>query len=386
MKPFEVYPLQPITPVKAEGCYLWDDEGTRYLDLYGGHAVISIGHSHPKYVKAISEQVSKIGFYSNSVQIPIQKEYAKKLGELSGYPDYSVFLVNSGAEAVENALKLASFKTGKKKVIAFQHGFHGRTSLAVSVTDNPKISAAINKNHETVFIELNNAATLEVALRSNDIAAVIIEGIQGIAGIYEPENEFLKKIQELCRQNGTVLILDEIQSGFGRTGEFFAHQHAGIKPDLITMAKGMGNGFPIGGVLISPEFEASFGMLGTTFGGSHLASAAGYAVLEVIEEENLLNNAKNTGNYLIDQLNKLDLVAVRGKGLMIGIEFSHPVKELRQRLLNEHKIFTGVASNPNTLRILPPLSLTKEQADEFITALKKSIETEDQNEAVSFNK
>ena len=376
MKTFDVYPLLPITPVKAQGCHIWDDTGTKYLDLYGGHAVISVGHSHPDYVKAITEQVEKIGFYSNSVQNPIQKEYARKLGKLSEFPDYSLFLVNSGAEAIENALKLASFKTGRKKVVAFKSGFHGRTSLAVSITDNPRISAEINKSHETVFLELNDVEALKNALNAKDIAAVVIEGIQGIGGIYEPSTAFLKAAEELCKQNGTTLILDEIQSGFGRTGKFFAHQHAGIVPDLVTIAKGMGNGFPIGGVLISPEFEAAYGLLGTTFGGSHLACAAGLATLDIIDKENLIANAANVGNYLIKELTKLDVVEVRGKGLMLGIEFNFPIKTLRQKLLNEHKIFTGVATNANTLRILPPLSLTKEQADEFVIALAKILENE----------
>lgn len=381
MKTFDVYPLLPITPVRAEGCYIWDDNGTKYLDLYGGHAVISVGHSHPDFVKAISAQLKEIGFYSNSVQIPIQQEYARKLGKLSEFPEYSLFLVNSGAEAIENALKLASFKTGRKKVVAFKDGFHGRTSLAVSITDNPKISAEINKNHETVMLELNDVNALEGAMHGNDVAAVIIEGIQGIGGIYEPTSEFLNAAEQLCKKYGTVLILDEIQSGFGRTGKFFAHQHAEITPDLITMAKGMGNGFPMGGVLISPDFEASYGLLGTTFGGSYLASAAGLAVLEIMEKENLMANAEQVGDHLINELNKLDVVEVRGKGLMIGIEFSFPIKELRQKLLNEHMIFPGVASQPNTLRILPPLSLTIEQSDVFIDALAKTLK----NETVSVN-
>lgn len=385
MKPFNVYPLQPITPVKAKGCTIWDIEGDQYLDLYGGHAVISIGHSHPNYVKAISSQVEKIGFYSNSVQIPIQEAYAKKLGELSQLPEYSLFLVNSGAEAIENALKLASFKTDRKKVVAFHQGFHGRTSLAVSVTDNPKIQAEINKNHETLFLELNDQQALQAALATNKIAAVIIEGIQGIGGIYEPKAEFLQACEKLCRQYGTILILDEIQSGFGRTGKFMAHQYAGIKPDLVTIAKGMGNGFPIGGVLISPEFEPSYGLLGTTFGGSHLACTAGMAVLNTLEDEDLMQNAKSVGEYLLAELKKLNLEEVRGKGLMIGIDFAFPVKKLRQTLLDKHRIFTGVASKPNTLRLLPPLCLTKAQAQQFLNALILVLKDTTKDEAVSLN-
>jgi len=385
MIPFNVYPLQSITPVKALGCHVWDDKGNRYLDLYGGHAVISIGHSQPEYCQAISQQASTMGFYSNSVQNPVQKAMAKKLGELSGYEDYQLFMVNSGAEAVENAIKLASFHTGKKKVISITKGFHGRTSLALGVTDNPKLSAPVNTVHETVFVELEDVDTLGNALKGNDIAAVIIEGIQGIAGIYEPSTSFLKSIEQLCKKHDALFIADEIQSGYGRTGKFFAHQYAGVTPDLITVAKGMGNGFPIGGILISPKIEAYFGMLGTTFGGTHLGCAAGLAVLNVLESEKLMENATLIGGFLVYELNKLENVEVRGRGLMIGVEFSIAIKEIRKMLLEEHYIFTGVASNPNTLRILPPLSLSQEQAQCFIDAIKSVLEKINKDEAVSIH-
>ncbi len=385
MKPFNVYPLQSITPVKALGCHVWDDKGNRYLDLYGGHAVISIGHGQPEYCQAISQQASTMGFYSNSVQNPVQVAMAKKLGELSGYEDYQLFMVNSGAEAVENAIKLASFHTGKKKVISITKGFHGRTSLALGVTDNPKLSAPINTVHETIFIEMEDVSALEKALSTNEVAAVIIEGIQGIAGIYEPSTSFLKSIERLCKKNEALFIADEIQSGYGRTGKFFAHQYANVTPDLITVAKGMGNGFPIGGILISPKIEAYFGMLGTTFGGTHLGCAAGLAVLNVLESEKLMENASLIGDFLIDELNKLKNVEVRGRGLMIGVEFPFAIKEIRKMLLEEHTIFTGVASNPNTLRILPPLSLNQEQAECFIEALKSVLEKINKDETVSIH-
>ncbi|MCF6360462.1 MAG: aminotransferase class III-fold pyridoxal phosphate-dependent enzyme [Cyclobacteriaceae bacterium] len=385
MKPFNVYPLQSITPVKALGCYVWDDNGNRYLDLYGGHAVISIGHGQPEYCQAISQQASTMGFYSNSVQNPVQVAMAKKLGELSGYEDYNLFMVNSGAEAVENAIKLASFQTGRQKIISITKGFHGRTSLALGVTDNPKLSAPVNTVHNTIFIEMEDVDGLEKALATNDVAAVIIEGIQGISGIYEPTTAFMKSIEKLCKTSGAMFIADEIQSGYGRTGKFFAHQYAGVTPDLITIAKGMGNGFPIGGALISPKIEPYFGMLGTTFGGTHLGCAAGLAVLNVLESEKLMENAMRTGDFLIDELKKLKNVEVRGRGLMIGIEFQYPIKEMRKILLEEHHIFTGVASNPNTLRILPPLSLSKEQAVYFLKSLIKVLVKINQHEAVSIN-
>ncbi len=385
MIPFDVYPLQSITPIKAFGCYVWDDKGNRYLDLYGGHAVISIGHGQPEYCQTIAQQASTMGFYSNSVQNPVQVAMAKKLGELSGYEDYQLFMVNSGAEAVENAIKLASFQTGKQKTISFTKGFHGRTSIALGVTDNPKLSAPVNTVHETVFIKLEDVNALEDALKKGDIAAVIIEGIQGIAGIYEPSVSFLQSIETLCKTYGALFIADEIQSGYGRTGKFFAHQFAGVKPDLITVAKGMGNGFPIGGVLINPEIKPYFGMLGTTFGGTHLGCAAGLAVLNVLESENLMENATEVGNFLINELKKNEGVEVRGKGLMIGIEFQYSIKAMRKMLLEEHLIFTGVASNPNTLRILPPLSLSKEQAQYFLSALNTVITKINQDESVSIH-
>ena len=385
MIPFDVYPLQSITPVKAQGCYVWDDKGSRYLDLYGGHAVISIGHAQPEYCQAIAQQASTMGFYSNSVQNPVQRAMAKKLGELSGYTDYQLFMVNSGAEAVENAIKVASFQTGKQKIISIKKGFHGRTSLALGVTDNPKLSAPVNMVHETIFIEMEDVETLENTLKKEDVAAVIIEGIQGIAGIYEPSTLFLKAIEKLSKNYGALFIADEIQSGYGRTGQFFAHQYADVTPDIITVAKGMGNGFPIGGVLINPSIKPYNGMLGTTFGGTHLGCAAGLAVLNVLESEKLIENSLVIGNYLIAELRKLDVVEVRGRGLMIGVEFDQPIKQLRQTLLEDFKIFTGVASNPNTLRILPPLSLTKEQAQFFLTSLKSAIQTIAQNESVSIH-
>lgn len=370
MKTFDVYPRYEIEPVNGEGCHVWDKDGTKYLDLYGGHAVISIGHSHPHYVKSIQDQIEKLGFYSNSVQMPIQEELAQKLGELSGLPDYSLFLCNSGAEATENALKIASFQTGRKKVIVFNNGFHGRTSLAVEATDSHKIQAPINHTGNFIRLPLNDQEALKLVM-DDSIAAVMVEGIQGIGGIHEPTKDFLKQIRALCSQFGAVMIMDEIQSGYGRSGKFFAYQHYGIKPDIISVAKGMGNGFPIGGILISPDFEAKPGLLGTTFGGNHLACAAGIAVLDVLKNENLVENANTVGQYLMDQLNDIEQINdVRGRGLMIGIDLDSEIKPIRSKLLFDHKIFTGSASNPNTLRILPPLSLTKDHADEFIAALK----------------
>lgn len=381
---FNVYPLIDIEPVKAKGCYVTDSNGETYLDLYGGHAVISIGHSHPHYVERVSDQLGKLGFYSNSVLNGIQEYYAEKLGQASGYEDYHLFLCNSGAEANENALKLASFHNGKSKVIAFERAFHGRTSAAVSITDNPSISAPINHTEHVKFLPFNDIDALETTLKSGDICAVIIEGIQGVSGIHTPTDEFLQAIEKLCKKHEAVFIMDEIQSGFGRTGDFFAHQHAGVKPDLITMAKGMGNGFPIGGVLISPKFEAKYGLLGTTFGGNHLACAAGLAVLEVMEKEELVKNAREVGQYLINQLQGIKAIQeIRGRGLMLGLKFSFPVKDLRNHLVHNEKIFTGSASDPNILRLLPPLSLTKEDADHFINKLNLSIEKTNNNEAAS---
>jgi acetylornithine/N-succinyldiaminopimelate aminotransferase len=369
---FDVYPLFNITPVKAQGSWLWDDNGKKYLDLYGGHAVISIGHSHPHYVKKLNDQLSKIAFYSNSVQNPLQEKLATKLGELSGYPDYQLFLCNSGAEANENALKVASFITGRKKVIAFKKAFHGRTSGAVAATDNPKIVAPFNAGHEIVFIPFNDEAALKSAL-DDKVAAVIIEGIQGVGGIQVPHDSFLQFLQKQCEANGSLLILDEIQSGYGRTGKFFAHQHAGIKPHLITMAKGMGNGFPIGGLLIHPDIKPWSGMLGTTFGGNYLASVAGLAVLEVIEKEDLIGNAAKVGEYLISASKKINgVLDVRGRGLMIGIDLPEDKKQVRNDLLMKHHIFTGEAK-PNTIRLLPSLALSKAEADIFLEAFVKTL-------------
>ncbi len=371
MKLFDVYPLFDITPVKAEGCYVWDTDGKKYLDLYGGHAVISIGHSHPAYVKKISEQLSQIGFYSNSVQNPLQKELAEKLGKLSGCEDYQLFLCNSGAEANENALKLASFITGKKKIISYKKGFHGRTSAAVAITDNPKIIAPVNETENAVILPFNDIEATEEALKKGDVAAVIVEGIQGIGGIRVPDTEFLKKLRQLTEKYVAVLILDEIQSGYGRSGRFFAYQYTDIHPDIVTMAKGMGNGFPIGGVLIQPEIEPWYGMLGTTFGGNHLACAAAIAVIDVIQDEKLVENAEEVGSYLMEKLSGMDAeFEIRGEGLMIGIEFKQPIAEVRKKLLFEYGIFTGV-SGQNIIRLLPPLSLTKQQADQFLTAFEK---------------
>ncbi len=370
MKLFDVYPLFDITPVKAEGCYVWDSEGNRYLDLYGGHAVISIGHSHPDYVRRISEQLHKIGFYSNSVQNPLQHELAEKLGKISGCEDYQLFLCNSGAEANENALKLASFITGKKKIISYKKGFHGRTSAAVSITDNPKIIAPVNETDNAVILPFNNIEATEEALKNKNVAAVIVEGIQGIGGIHVPDAGFLVELKKLTEKYVAALVLDEIQSGYGRSGKFFAFQYTNVKPDIITMAKGMGNGFPVGGVLIQPEIEPWPGMLGTTFGGNHLACAAAISVLEVMENEKLMENAGKVGHYLMEQLAKLGHdFEVRGKGLMIGMEFKFPIKEIRQRLLFDYGIFTGV-SGQNIIRLLPPLSLTIRQANEFLAAFE----------------
>jgi len=371
MKLFDVYPLFDITPVKAEGCCVWDSEGKKYLDLYGGHAVISIGHSHPHYIKKITNQLTDIGFYSNSIQNPLQQELAGKLGEVSGCGDYQLFLCNSGAEANENAIKLASFVTGRKKFISYKKGFHGRTSAAVALTDNPKIIAPVNETENAIILPLNDIHATETALEKGDVAAVIIEGIQGIGGIHIPETDFLMALQELTKKYGSLLILDEIQSGYGRSGRFFAFQYFNIHPDIITMAKGMGNGFPIGGILIKPSIEPWYGMLGTTFGGNHLACAAGIAVLDVIGREKLIENAEKVGSYIMEKLAEISSdYEIRGKGLMIGIEFKFPVKELRNKLLFEHAIFTGF-SGQNIIRLLPPLSLNLKQADEFIDAFTK---------------
>ena len=373
MKPFDVYPLFEIEITKGVGCYTYDKEGVEYLDMYGGHAVISIGHSHPYYIQKMTEQMEKLVFYSNSVQNSLQIQLAEKLGKISGYEDYSLFLINSGAEANENALKLASFHTGRKKVIAFAKSFHGRTSAAVSVTDNAKIIAPVNEGMEVEFLPLNDINKVKNALKKKDICAVIIEGIQGVGGIQIPDSDFLRALREECSDTGTVLILDEIQSGYGRSGKFFAHQHSGIRPDIITVAKGMGNGFPVGGVLISPIFEAVHGKLGTTFGGNHLACTAAIAVLNVIKGEKLIENSANIGTYLLEKLKNIpDIKEVRGLGLMIGIEMNKPIRELRRKLLFDEKVFTG-ASGTNIIRLLPPLSLSKQDADLFLIRFKKAL-------------
>ena len=373
MKLFDVYPLFNIDIVKGKGCHVWDAEGNEYLDLYGGHAVISVGHCHPYYVQKLTEQLNKLGFYSNSVINSLQVELAEKLGKLSGYDDYSLFLINSGAEANENALKLASFHNHKKRVVSFKKAFHGRTSAAVKVTDNPAIIAPINDTIPVTFVPLNDIKAVEAELQKGDVSSVIIEGIQGVGGIQQPSDLFMQELRELCTQYNVVLILDEIQSGYGRTGKFFAHQYAGIKPDMITVAKGIGNGFPLAGVLISPEFKPVYGMLGTTFGGNHLACAAAIAVLDIMENEKLLDNAKTIGDYLIDELAKLPgIKEIRGRGLMIGIEFEGSIKEIRSRLLFEEKVFTGVAGT-NTIRLLPPLCLTLEEAKDFMQRSKRVL-------------
>lgn len=370
MKLFNVYPLFDIEPVRAQSCYVYDQDDNEYLDLYGGHAVISIGHAHPYYNAKIAAQLEKIGFYSNSVQNSLQKELATKLGELSHYEDYDLFLCNSGAEANENALKLASFHTGRKRVISFNKSFHGRTSAAVAITDNPKIIAPINETENRCILPLNDIEAFEAEIAKKEACAVIIEGIQGIGGIIIPDEEFFSYIRKRCTETGTILILDEIQSGYGRSGKFFAHQYTSIKADIITLAKGMGNGFPIGGVMIAPLLEAKFGMLGTTFGGNHLACAAAIAVLDVLKDENLIDNAKTIGDYLLTELKQLPQIKeVRGLGLMIGLEFDAPIKELRHHLLFKDHIFTGV-SGTNTVRLLPPLCLSKDEADVFLNALK----------------
>lgn len=375
MKTFDVYPLYPINITHGKGAYVYDEKNTPYLDFYGGHAVISIGHSHPHYVGRIKDQLDKIGFYSNSVQNDLQVQLADLLGKSSNYEDYQLFLINSGAEANENALKLASFHTGRSKIISFRKGFHGRTSAAVNITDNPGIIAPINKGFSCTFLEFGDESALEKELKNEDTAAIIIEGIQGIAGIYEPSADFLMHIQEQAGKYGTVLILDEVQSGYGRSGHFFAHQKIkALKPDLITVAKGMGNGFPIGGVLIAPHFEAKYGLLGTTFGGNHLACAAAIAVLEVIENENLIENARSIGAYLIDNLRSIPgIKEVRGSGLMIGIEMPGNIKELRSKLLFQHQLFTGSASDPHTIRLLPPLNVHQREVDICLERLETAI-------------
>jgi acetylornithine aminotransferase len=371
MKVFDVYPLFPIEPVKAQGSWLWDNKGEKYLDLYGGHAVISIGHGHPHFVKSIEAQLHKISFYSNSVQNPLQDRLAEKLGEVSGYTDYQLFMCNSGAEANENALKLASFATGRKKIVAFKKAFHGRTSGAVAATDNPKIVSPFNAGHEVTFIPMNDLNALTQI--TNEIAAVIIEGIQGVGGIQLPADSFLRALETRCKEVGAMLILDEVQSGYGRTGKFFAHQFAGIKPDLITVAKGMGNGFPVGGLMVQPGIKGVHGMLGTTFGGNHLACAASLAVLEVIDNERLMDNARVFGDYWMKELKSFPSVKdIRGRGLIIGFDLPESLAGLRKDLLFKHHIFTGEAK-PNTIRLLPSLAMKQEEASALIDALSVEL-------------
>ena len=373
MKLFDVYPLFDVNIVRGKGCHVWDDKGTEYLDLYGGHAVISIGHAHPHYVEALSKQVATLGFYSNSVINKLQQEVADHMGELCGYDDYQLFLINSGAEANENALKLASFHNQRTRVVSFAKAFHGRTSLAVEVTDNPKIIAPVNANNHVTYLPLNDIKAMKAELGKGDVCAVIIEGIQGVGGIQLPTTEFMQALRQECDKTGTVLILDEIQSGYGRSGKFFAHQYNGIRPDMITMAKGIANGFPMGGVLISPKFTPVYGQLGTTFGGNHLACAAAIAVLDVMKSEHLVENAATVGARLLEELTHFKQIKeVRGRGLMIGMEFEEPVKEIRKRLLFEQKVFTGV-SGTNVIRLLPPLCLSQAEADEFLERLHRVL-------------
>ena len=375
MKLFDVYPLFDVTIERGSGCYVYDDKGTEYLDLYGGHAVISIGHCHPLYLKALQEQAAKLAFYSNSVKNPLQEQLAEKLGKVSGYEDYQLFLINSGAEANENALKLASFHTGKSKVIAFTHAFHGRTSAAVNVTDNPKIKAPLNLGFQVTFVEMNDIEAVKRELADGDVAAVIIEGISGVGGIHIPDTQFMQQLRQVTTEAGVVLILDEIQSGYGRSGRFFAHQHYGIRPDIITVAKGIANGYPFAGVLISPMFTPIYGQLGTTFGGNHLGCAVANAVLEVIEDEKLIENAAKQGAYLMERLSQMNipgLKELRGRGLMIGIEFEESAKEVRRRLLFEQHVFTGAAGT-TTIRLLPPLCITREQCDLFLERFEKAL-------------
>jgi acetylornithine/N-succinyldiaminopimelate aminotransferase len=376
MKLFDVYPINNIIIDKAKGSYVWDDKGEQYLDLYGGHAVISIGHTHPHYVERLTNQLNKVGFYSNSVKMPLQDELAEKLGKLSGKPDYQLFLISSGAEANENALKLASFHNGRKKIIAFKKSFHGRTSLAVAATDNPAIVAPVNQTSNVIFLPFNDEAALEACFKEqgNEISSVIIEGIQGVGGINVASESFLQAIRRLCDQYGAVFIADSVQCGYGRSGKFFSHDYAGVNADIYTMAKGMGNGFPVAGIIIAPHLQAKHGMLGTTFGGNHLACAAALAVLEVIEKENLLQNAAEVGQYLMDELKKIpQLQNIRGRGLMIGFDVPEQFKDLRKNLLWKHKIFTGEAK-ANVIRLLPSLALRKKDADQLLEAIKEEIQ------------
>ena len=374
MNLFDVYPLYNITPAKALDFTITDKDGVEYLDLYSGHGVISIGHTHPEYVAKLKNQLDNIGFYSNAIQNPLQVELAEKLGKLSGCEEYSLFLCSSGAEANENALKLASFHNGESRVISFDNAFHGRTSAAVAVTDNKKIVAPINAQQVVTFLPLNNIDLVEVELKKGDVCCVIIEGIQGVGGLDEGTTEFFQALEKICKQYEVVLILDEVQSGYGRSGKFFAFQHHNIKPDIICLAKGMGNGFPIGGILISPKFTASYGLLGTTFGGSHLACAAGIAVLEVMEKEKLMDNVNDVYAYFLEAIKAVpEVIKVKGKGLMLGVEFDFDVSALRKKMIVEKHIFTGNANNKNLLRILPPLTINKEAIDTFIIALKETL-------------
>ena len=374
MKLFDVYPLYNVTPVKAAGSYVWDDKNIKYLDLYGGHGVISVGHSHPHYVASLTNQLNAIGFYSNSVQMPLQVELAEKLGRISGCENYNLFLCNSGAEANENALKLASFITGKSKIISFNNSFHGRTSAAVAVTDNKAINAPINLQQEVAFLPLNAIEVFKSEISKGDVAAVIIEGIQGVGGLDEGTTAFFQEVQKVCNENCVLLILDEIQSGYGRSGKFFTFQYHNIQPDIITTAKGMANGFPIGGVLISDVFKAKYGMLGTTFGGSHLACAAAIAVLDIIEKENLIDNVNEVSAYFLQEIKSISKIKqIKGRGLMLGTEFDFEVGELRKKLIFDKNIFTGGSNNKNLLRILPPLSISKSEIDVFINALKELL-------------
>lgn len=376
MKLYDVYPLLPITIVKAKNCKLWDDHGVEYLDFYGGHAVISVGHAHPKYVSKLKNQLDQIVFYSNAIINPVQEELAEKLGIASGCEDYALFLCNSGAEANENALKVASFMTGKKKFIAFSHSFHGRTSAVVAATDDPSIIAPVNESENFIFCPFNDVAALRTTFEAHkdQLAGVIVEGIQGIGGINIPTQEFLEAIQKLCNDYKTYFICDEIQSGYGRSGKFFAFQYFGVKPDIITTAKGMGNGFPVGGVLVHESIPAKHKMLGTTFGGNHLACAAGIAVLEIMEQENLVDRSAELGNYLMDQLKTIHAIKeVRGKGLMIAIDFDFPAKEVSKKLREDFKILVGSATDPKTMRLLPPLTISKEEIDFFLESLKQTL-------------
>ena len=376
MKLFDVYPLNDITITRAKGSYVWDDKGEQYLDMYGGHAVISIGHTHPHYVQRITDQIKQVGFYSNSIKIPLQQELAEKLGKLSGKTDYQLFLCNSGAEANENALKLASFYNSRKKVIAFSRSFHGRTSLAVAATDNPAIVAPVNETDNVIFLPFNDIEALEKTFneKGSEISSVIVEGIQGVGGIQVADAEFLQAIRRCCDKHNAVFIADSVQCGYGRTGKFFSHDHAGVTADIYSMAKGMGNGFPVAGILIAPHFQPKHGMLGTTFGGNHLACAAALAVLEVIEDENLIEQAKQRGTYLINRLKKVDGIEnIRGRGLMIGFDVPAELKDLRQHLLYKQNIFTG-ESKPNVIRLLPSLAITRKQVDEFLEALQEGID------------